>query len=165
MNQHIFNTAIGPCRIDWEGEKVHGFRLPGPDVVETPLRENNAPPSWIDQLCDRVQRHLSGALQDFSKEPFALHGLTDFQKEVYLAAVEIKPGQTETYGGLARRMGYPTSASRAVGTALGQNPWPLLVPCHRFVGADGKMTGFSAPGGIKTKLRLLAIEGAEFFGV
>jgi methylated-DNA-[protein]-cysteine S-methyltransferase len=104
-------------------------------------------------------------MQDFAGEPFAFEALTNFQREVYRAAVQVKAGQVETYGGLARRMGYPVSASRAVGTALGQNPWPLLVPCHRFVGADGRMTGSSAPGGVRTKLRLLAIEGAEMFGV
>ena len=73
------------------------------------------------------------------------------------------PGQTSTYGQLAAAIGRPLSEARAIGTALGQNPWPLLVPCHRFIGADGRMTGFSAPGGIKTKLRLLALEGVELF--
>jgi methylated-DNA-[protein]-cysteine S-methyltransferase len=77
--------------------------------------------------------------------------------------LRVAPGMTKTYGWLAAAIGQPVSASRAVGTALGQNPWPLLVPCHRFVGADGKMTGFSAPGGVQTKLRLLSIEGAELF--
>ena len=68
-----------------------------------------------------------------------------------------------SYGQLAAAIGQPAAAARAVGTALAENPWPLLVPCHRFIGADGRMTGFSAPGGIKTKLRLLALEGAELF--
>ncbi|HEU5079440.1 MAG TPA: methylated-DNA--[protein]-cysteine S-methyltransferase [Opitutaceae bacterium] len=165
MNQHTFNTAIGPCRVEWQGDQLAGFRLPGDDVVLNPLQNAESVPEWVASLIARVQRHLAGELQDFALAPFAFEALTNFQREVYRAAVEVKPGQVETYGGLARRMGYPVSASRAVGTALGQNPWPLLVPCHRFVGADGKMTGFSAPGGIQTKLRLLAIEGAEMFGI
>ena len=65
--------------------------------------------------------------------------------------------------GAARALGQPPGVSRAIGAALGANPWPLLVPCHRIVAADGKMTGFSGPGGIRTKLRLLALEGAELF--
>jgi methylated-DNA-[protein]-cysteine S-methyltransferase len=101
---------------------------------------------------------------DFSDCPLAWDSVTNFQSQVYRAALEVKSGLTATYGDLARAIGQPPGASRAVGTALGQNPWPLIVPCHRFVGANGKMTGFSGNGGIATKLKLLAIEGSELFG-
>jgi methylated-DNA-[protein]-cysteine S-methyltransferase len=73
----------------------------------------------------------------------------------------VKAGHTATYGEIAASIGESAAASRAVGTALGANPWPLLIPCHRVVAATGKMTGFSGPGGISTKTRLLAVEGAQ----
>jgi O-6-methylguanine DNA methyltransferase len=102
-------------------------------------------------------------MQDFADLPYAWNRVSSFQRAVYEAALHVKPGQTWSYGQLAAAIAQPTEAARAVGAALGQNPWPLLVPCHRFIGADGRMTGFSAPGGIKMKLRLLALEGAELF--
>ena len=108
------------------------------------------------------RRHLAGEMQDFADLPYAWSRVYSFQRAVYEAALH-KPGQTWSYGQLAAAVGQPTKTARAVGTALGKNPWPLLIPCHRFIGADGRMTGFSAPGGIKTKLRLLALEGAELF--
>jgi methylated-DNA-[protein]-cysteine S-methyltransferase len=101
-------------------------------------------------------------MQEFTGLPYAWHRVSAFQQKVYQAALQVKPGQTMSYGQLAAIVG-PPATPRAVGNALGQNPWPVLVPCHRFIAADGRMTGFSAPGGIKTKLRLLALEGAELF--
>jgi methylated-DNA-[protein]-cysteine S-methyltransferase len=110
-----------------------------------------------------VQRHLAGDFQDFSDLPFDYARVSPFKRAVYLAALTVKAGSTRSYGWLATTIGQPAGVSRAIGTALGQNPWPLLIPCHRFISAQGKMTGFSSPGGIKTKLRLLALEGAELF--
>jgi methylated-DNA-[protein]-cysteine S-methyltransferase len=75
----------------------------------------------------------------------------------------VKAGHTSSYGEITEAIGQPITASRAVGTALGDNPWPLLIPCHRIVSAAGKMTGFSGPGGIATKIKLLAVEGAQLF--
>jgi len=156
----VFPTALGACAVSWEGAEVTGFRLPPARGASV---EAAAAPDWIRALAARVQRHLSGEPQDYADVPYAFDRVSPFQREVYVAALQVKPGQTLSYGGLAAAIGQPPAAARAVGTALGQNPWPLLVPCHRFVGADGKMTGFSAPGGIKTKLRLLALEGAQLF--
>ncbi len=158
MPTHTFSTAIGPCSICWEGDVVTRFTL-----LSTPA-DSIEPPDWLQPLVIRVQTHLVDGGQDFSDVPLAWEAVSSFQSDVYRAALRIKSGQTATYGELARAIGQPPGASRAVGTALGQNPWPLLVPCHRFVGAGGKMTGFSAPGGIQTKLKLLAIEGSELFG-
>ncbi len=160
MPSHTFNTALGSCTIRWEGAEVTGFRLLGSDEESG---ATTAVPAWIEGLIARVQRHLGGEPQDYADVPFAFSRVSSFQRELYAAALKVKAGQTLSYGGLAKAMGQPPAAARAVGTALGQNPWPLLVPCHRFVGADGTMTGFSAPGGIKTKLKLLALEGAQLF--
>lgn len=160
MPSHTFTTALGPCAIAWEGNEVTGFRLLGSADESVP---ENEVPRWIQDLIARVQRHLAGDPQDYTDVPFAFSRVSAFQRELYAAALKVKAGRTLSYGGLAKAIGQPPAAARAVGTALGQNPWPLLVPCHRFVGADGTMTGFSAPGGIKTKLRLLAIEGDQLF--
>ena len=89
--------------------------------------------------------------------------MTEFHREVFEQTPAIKAGSTCSYGYIARKMGQSPAVIRAVGAALGINPWPLLIPCHRVVASDGKMTGFSGSGGIKTKLRLLALEGAQLF--
>ena len=89
--------------------------------------------------------------------------MEDCHTRIYAAIAAIPPGRVASYGAIAAALGQPPGASRAVGAALGANPWPLLVPCHRIVAADGRMTGFSGPGGIKTKLRLLKLEGTQLF--
>lgn len=160
MPLHRFPTALGPCELHHDGSRVTGFRLPG-GTSDRPAAGAEPAPEWVRALAERVVRHLAGEPQDFADVPFAWEQVSSFQRAVYQAALHTKAGHTTTYGTLASRIGQPLAASRAVGTALGQNPWPLLVPCHRFIGAGGRMTGFSAPGGIKTKLKLLQLEGAE----
>ena len=159
MPVHTFTTAIGPCSIWWEDETVTRFMLLTKDADSEPV------PPWLDPLIARVQKHLREGGEDFADVAMAWAQVSPFQKRVYDAALKTKSGHTATYGDLAKAIGEAPAVSRAVGTALGQNPWPLLVPCHRFVGANGKMTGFSAPGGIDTKLKLLEIEGSQLFGV
>jgi methylated-DNA-[protein]-cysteine S-methyltransferase len=110
-----------------------------------------------------VRQHLVGKPQDFSDLPYDFTRVEKFAEGVYRSTLAVKSGQTCSYGDIAKKLGQPPAVSRAVGTALGANPWPLLVPCHRVVASDGRMTGFSGPGGIKTKLRLLALEGAQLF--
>jgi len=158
MPTHAFPTAIGACSIFWAGDTVTRFTL------LTTAADSVEPPAWLQPLIIRVQKHLREGGEDFDDVPLAWESVSHFQNQVYRAALAIKSGQTATYGDLARAIGQPPGASRAVGTALGQNPWPLIVPCHRFVSTGGKMTGFSAPGGIQTKLKLLAIEGSQLFG-
>jgi methylated-DNA-[protein]-cysteine S-methyltransferase len=156
MAATCFDTTFGRCAIAWELGVITGFSLP-------PTRPpSQHPPPWVTGVISRVQRHLTGEMQDFADLPYSWATVSDFQRTVYRAALSVKPGQTASYGQLAVASGHP-SMSREVGRALGQNPWPLLIPCHRFIGADGRMTGFSSPGGIKTKLRLLALEGAQLF--
>jgi methylated-DNA-[protein]-cysteine S-methyltransferase len=121
--------------------------------------ESSVPPSPIVEVIKRVCKHLQGQLQDFRDVPVDLDGAGPFVREVCEAAREIPAGKTMTYAELANALGRPTVA-RAVGRALGRNPIPLIIPCHRVLAAHGKPGGFSAHGGRATKAKLLAIEGA-----
>jgi methylated-DNA-[protein]-cysteine S-methyltransferase len=93
--------------------------------------------------------------------PFDFNRLPPFDQAVLRATLNIKAGRTATYGDIACAIGESAGASRAVGSALAANPWPLLIPCHRIVSASGRMTGFSGAGGVNTKVKLLALEGAQ----
>jgi methylated-DNA-[protein]-cysteine S-methyltransferase len=159
MPHATFSTPLGLCAIAWNDLGVTRFLLPDPERragnVET------QPPSWINGIIDRVIRHLAGEVQDFSDVRFDFSRVPEFMRVVLRATLEVKPGHTATYGDLAAAIGQPPAVSRAVGHALGGNPWPLLIPCHRIVAATGKMTGFSGPGGVATKVKLLALEGAQ----
>ncbi|HTO04953.1 MAG TPA: MGMT family protein [Opitutus sp.] len=160
MPRVTFETAIGRCALSWSDIGLTGFDLP----VATPRTDDETNlPDAIVALIERVQQHVNGELQDFSDVVFDFTDLPLFHAAVLRATLLVKPGETRSYGDIARLMDHPLSASRAVGAALGGNRWPLLIPCHRIVSASGKMTGFSGPGGISTKLRLLKIEGAQLF--
>lgn len=161
MPAHHFDTAFGRCGIRWHDAGLTGFELP--DDPRPAADDEAAPPPWVADLAARVRRHLAGDLQDFTRERYDFGVVPDFAEQVYRVTLGVRAGTTCSYGDIARELGQPPGVSRAVGTALGANPWPLLVPCHRVVAADGKMTGFSGPGGIRTKLRLLALEGAQLF--
>lgn len=159
MPHATFNTPLGLCAIAWNESGVTRFLLPDPE--RHPGHMENQPPSWVGDIIERVKRHLMGEVQDFSDVRFDFSRVPDFVRSVLCATLSVRPGQTATYGDLATAIGQPLAASRAVGSALGGNPWPLLIPCHRIVAATGKMTGFSGPGGVATKVKLLALEGAQ----
>jgi len=170
MPHTLFPTAFGTCGIAWEERGLTGFQLPESDVADTErhlaTKAHSKPadvprPEWMRRLVERVQAHLEGKLQDFADAPYDWSQVSDFQQAVYLQALAIKPGFKKSYGEIAHALGLGHEAARAVGVALATNPWPLLVPCHRVVSASDKMTGFSAPGGVRTKTRLLVLEGAE----
>jgi methylated-DNA-[protein]-cysteine S-methyltransferase len=116
------------------------------------------PPTEMRTVIERIIALLRGERVDLTSVSIDLDGVPEFDRDVYLAARQIPPGATLTYGEIAKRIGRP-GAARDVGVALGRNPFAIVVPCHRVVAANGKTGGFSAGGGIKTKLRLLAIEG------
>lgn len=124
-----------------------------PDAQEAPL-----PPALTGVAAD-LAALLRGERTDLSGAPLDMRQVPAFHAEVYTLARRIPFGETTTYGALATLLG-DVSLSRAVGVALGRNPWPLIVPCHRVTAADGSLGGFSAPGGVQTKRRLLALEGA-----
>ncbi len=170
MPHTLFPTRFGVCGIAWNDTGLTGFQLPEASNAQTEQalarKARSEPaaapvPDWVQRMIGRVQEHFDGKLQDFSDAVLDWSRVSDFQQAVYLQALAIKPGYKKSYGEIARLMALGNEAARAVGVALATNPWPLIVPCHRVVSAGDKMTGFSAPGGVRTKTRLLALEGAE----
>jgi O-6-methylguanine DNA methyltransferase len=159
-----FETPIGNCSIAWRADgaqsAVAGFWLP--DVTRKVQRgEPSAPPEEIASIVERVRLHLAGELQDFRDVPVVLDGLQEFARRALEMTREIPAGKTRTYGEIAKALGQP-HAAQAVGQALGANPIPLIIPCHRVLAAGFKLGGFSAPGGRSTKERLLEIERAQY---
>jgi methylated-DNA-[protein]-cysteine S-methyltransferase len=128
-----------------------------PDAREAP------PPPDAQCTIDAIVALLQGAKPDLSAIALDMEGVPPFHRQVYEIARIIPPGATLTYGEIAARLGAP-EAARDVGQALGRNPFAIIVPCHRVVAAGGKSGGFSANGGVATKLRLLTIEGAKTSG-
>jgi len=161
MPHATFSTPLGLCAIAWNDRGLSRFLLPDPERRPTSGHTEATPPEWVADIIGRVQRHLAGEPQDFADVRYDFSLVPDFVREVLRATLAVKAGITATYGEIATAIGQPLAAARAVGAALGSNPWPLLIPCHRVVAASGKMTGFSGPGGVGTKVRLLALEGAQ----
>jgi methylated-DNA-[protein]-cysteine S-methyltransferase len=163
----LFDTAIGPCGIVWGERGIVGVQLPmgNEDKTRTRIRQTHgeiaeAPPSaQVQSAIDGILELLAGKPNDLSDVVLDLDGVPAFNRGVYDIARRIPPGQTLTYGDIAKRLG-GVELSRDVGQALGRNPCPIVVPCHRVLAAGGKPGGFSANGGVVTKLKMLAIEGA-----
>jgi len=162
-----FATVQGICGVSWNAQGVTGFYLPEllAERIEQDLRDltgikksARVLPDWIKQLIQKIKIHIKGELQDFSTVPLVFNAGSEFVHAVYRAARKIPAGSVVSYAELAAALGNP-GAVRAVGTALGKNPIPLLVPCHRIVAASGKLGGFSAPGGLAAKTALLECEG------
>ena len=118
------------------------------------------PPAAVAAAIELIKRYAEGEAVDFSSVAVDLDGVDQFHRAIYQAARKLDFGQTTTYGGLAEAAGHPGKA-RETGEALGRNPVPLIVPCHRILAAGGKIGGFSAPGGSATKEKLLALEGVQ----
>jgi methylated-DNA-[protein]-cysteine S-methyltransferase len=163
----LFDTAIGRCAIAWAPRGIIGVQLPegGETAARARMRrrfprasEQPAPPD-VARAITAIVALLRGEPSDLTGLVLDLDGVADFNRRVYEIARQIPPGRTLTYGAIAARLGDPLLA-RAVGHALGRNPFPIVVPCHRVVAAGGKLGGFSANGGARTKQRMLAIEGA-----
>lgn len=163
----LFDTPIGTCGIAWNAKGIVGFQLPSAtaDATRSRLQQRwteaaeSTPPPGVQRAIDRVLALLNGEAIDLSDIPVDLDDTPEFHRKVYEIARTIPPGRTMTYGEIAKRLGVPHE-SREVGQALGRNPIAVIVPCHRVLGADGKMGGFSASGGVATKRRILEIEGA-----
>lgn len=163
----LFDTAIGRCALGWNRQGVAGLQLPEASDAATRARlrrrhpglEESSPPPAIARAIAAITALLEGQRSDLSFIDLDMAPVSDFNRRVYEIARRIPPGRTRTYGEIAIELG-DRALARDVGQALGQNPFAIIVPCHRVMGANGKLTGFSANGGIETKLRMLGIEGA-----
>lgn len=159
----LFETAIGRCALTWTGSGVRTVALPEHSDARTMARAGadvvTQAPAPIRAAAERMGALLDGAPDKLTDLAIDYNGVPPFHVAVYEAARTIGPGQTLGYGELAALLGQPSGA-QTVGRALGRNPCPIVVPCHRVLAADGSMHGFSASGGIHTKRRMLEIEGA-----
>ena len=164
----LFETAIGHCAIVWSARGVTGVQLPELDARATrsrvakrfPIAREQPPPPEMRRAIDDIVALLRGKPIDLSSVTIDDEGTPEFNARVYAITRTIPPGQTLTYGEIAERLG-DRMLAREVGTALGQNPCPIIMPCHRVLAAGGKTGGFSASGGVVTKLSLLTIEGVQ----
>ena len=164
----LFETAVGCCGIAWNARGIAGVQLPERRDSATRVRlqrrypdaREATPPDHVQQAVDGIVALLSGEARDLSAITLDLAGVPPFHRKVYAVARTIPAGATLSYGDIATRLG-DSSAAREVGEAMGRNPFPIIVPCHRVLAAGGRIGGFSATGGVTTKLRLLEIEGAQ----
>ena len=166
----LFETAIGCCGMAWGAAGIVAVQLPEANAAATRARllrraQSDAevrPPPAVQRAIDDVCALLQGEARDFASVRLDCSGVPDFHRRVYALARAIPPGATRTYGDIAAELG-DRGAARAVGQALGRNPFAPIVPCHRVLAAGGRIGGFSATGGAATKRRMLAIE-AKFAG-
>jgi methylated-DNA-[protein]-cysteine S-methyltransferase len=171
MSQYcLFETAIGTCGVAWSTRGVNRLQLPesSPATTEARLARSATKaalplPPAIEEAIDQLQSYASGHREDFSSIVLDLTGIAAFEQSVFAAARAIPFGETLSYGEIARQIEAP-DAARAVGAALGRNPIPIIIPCHRVLAKDKRIGGFSAPGGTRTKERLLALEGVHLDG-
>lgn len=164
MRSTIFETALGYFGIGWTGAGIARLQLPGLDHQALLARINRdgaepgEPSNAVEAVINRIEDYAEGAAVEFDDVQLDLDGQPEFHRKAYELLLQIRWGQTTSYGTLARQLG-DVSLSRAVGQAMGANPIPLIIPCHRVLASTGKPGGFSAPGGAQSKLRMLALEG------
>ncbi|ESZ04578.1 methylated-DNA--[protein]-cysteine S-methyltransferase [Mesorhizobium sp. M1060] len=168
----VLETVIGFMGIAWSEKGLIRLCLPerSREAVERRLMRhagvaanttaNIGQPQWVVELIASIKAYATGEDVDFSGVPVDLDGVDDFRLAIYDAARKLHYGETTTYGELAKRAGQ-AGLPRETGAALGANPVPLVIPCHRILAAGGKIGGFSAPGGSATKEKMLAMEGVR----
>lgn len=159
-----FDTALGRCAVRWTDAGISAVLLPlsggRPASPDDP-----ALPAFVQRAIEGMTAVLAGADDDLRDVPLDDRAIDEGRRAVYAATRAIPPGSTRSYGEIARALGWDgPDAAREVGAALARNPTPIVVPCHRVVAADGRLTGFSAPGGLATKRRMLELEGAPGYG-
>jgi len=169
MTQYtLFETAIGWAGVAWADKGLVGVYLPEADrenarrsfLRRFPDAAEAAPSPMAEAAIAGIRELLAGEPNALLDVPIDIARVPEFNARVYEIARAIPPGETLTYGEIAVKLGDRLLA-RDVGAALGQNPWPIVVPCHRVTAAGGKLGGFSARGGVNTKVKLLDIEGAK----
>ena len=165
----IFNTVSGFCGAAWNSVGITRFQLPMKSVDAAERRllrrlssaEPGAPTPEAGAAIAAARRYFEGKETDFSGLKLDLSEQDAFFAKIYAAAQRLRWGHTTTYGALAKEIGAGPEAARDVGYAMAKNPAPLLIPCHRVLAAGGKIGGFSAPGGLATKVWMLELEGVH----
>lgn len=165
IGSFTFETAIGTCGIAWSAKGIAGVLLPGDDLEAAlkrkfPEARPMPPPSEVQEAITSIARLLDGEMVDLSAVAIDMENVAELDRRILSATRQIRPGETRTYGEIAKELGDPLLA-QAVGQAMARNPFPIIVPCHRVLASGGKAGGFSAPGGISTKFRILQIEQAQ----
>jgi O-6-methylguanine DNA methyltransferase len=166
LGRALFDTAIGTCGVAWSPRGIVWIQLPDASAEATMARLGRAvpdaidakPPTAVRAAIESMTKHLAGKTVDLAAIELDMAGVPPFFRRVYEASRQIPSGKTLSYGEVAEKVGSPKSA-RAVGQALGKNPFAIVVPCHRVVASGNRPGGFSAHGGLETKARMLAIEG------
>ena len=159
-----FDTELGRCAVRWSETGITRRTAARTAGLPGPAYEDGAPvPDFVRDAIVGMQAVMAGTAVDLGDVPLDEAGLDDFRRAVYAATRGIAPGSTRSYGEIARAIGRP-DAARDVGVALSRNRYPIIVPCHRVVAANGALTGFSAPGGLDTKRKMLELEGAPGYG-
>jgi methylated-DNA-[protein]-cysteine S-methyltransferase len=163
----LFETAIGACGVAWSDRGLTRLQLPESSrrATERRLRRTTTagagePPAPIRAAIRLLERYFAGEQVDLSGVALDLSRVSPFHRKIYAAARTLAWGKTATYGELAQQTG-SWDAARAVGQAMGKNPVPIIIPCHRVLAAGRKIGGFSAHGGTSTKQRLLMLEGVH----
>jgi methylated-DNA-[protein]-cysteine S-methyltransferase len=161
-----FETELGRCAVRWSETGITGVLLPTTGGRPGPALEDGVEvPQFVRETIAGIQAVMAGEARDLRAVPLDERAVDDWRKTVYAATREIPAGSTRGYGEIAKAIGRDDfEGARDVGAALARNPFPVIVPCHRVVAANGALTGFSAPGGLKTKRRMLELEGAPGYG-
>lgn len=167
----LIATAIGPVGLSWSEAGLTRLQLPdmegGGTYARLTKRMNEPvetdPPQWLEPVIQTLQRYFSGKKVDLSQTPVDFGTTSEFFRAIYAETLKLSWGETATYGQLAERAG-SAGAAQSVGQAMGRNPVPIVVPCHRVLASGNKIGGFSAPGGTRSKLWLLDMEGVPLNG-
>ncbi len=164
----LFDTALGCCGVAWSERGLRALQLPEADAAaararllrRAPDAVEATPPPLVRKAIAGVSGLLGGERIDLSQLPLDLRGIPELHARIYEIVRRIPCGNTLSYGQVAEQLG-DRQLARAVGQAMARNPFAPVVPCHRVLGANGRPGGFSARGGLRTKLQLLTIERAR----
>ncbi len=163
----VFETAAGFCGIAWSERGITRFHLPERDAAtaersirrRAPGAEPADPPPAIARTIELARRYFAGEAIDFTPVALDLPAMDELFRAIYARTRRLGWGETTSYGVMAKELGHGPEVARDVGQAMAKNPVPLIIPCHRVLAAGGRPGGFSAPGGVNTKLRMLEMEG------
>ncbi len=165
ISMATFETELGRCGVRWSDAGITGVLLPGSRSLDGPAVPLADVPPFVRGAIDGMTAAMAGEPADLRDIPLDLTGIDELRQAVYAATRDIPAGSTRTYGEVARSMDRTDyEGARDVGAALAKNPFPIIVPCHRVLAANGALHGFSAPGGLATKRRMLELEGAPGYG-